>query len=313
MSRANLQVLTRHACSAALLTATLGLAAANGAAQLTPELVARVQWMEETAISPDGQWVAYIRSTAARPGNASKGRARELFLIPAGGGETRLLVSAELSPHKPAWSPDGAFLAFLGVSQEPDARQHVYRVPLHGGEPRPLTDAATDIRAFAFSPDGRSLAYLAAQEPSDSVGERERAGYDAVVYGEPRLHVRLWVKNLPGGVPRPITPTDRTVRTFAWAPDGKAFALQVTEVPTGSRIGTSVVCTLSPRRGASSPCSPEPRGRWATWPGLRTASGSRSSAQHHYVTRLRNQCSSCRSAGGRWPIEPRVMRGQRSG
>lgn len=218
-----------HAGSVALLTATLGTGATDAVGQLTPEDVARVAWIEETAISPDGRWVAYTVSRSAGPGEASGGRPRELFVIPAAGGEPRSVVSAESDPRAPAWSPDGALLAFLAEFQERDARRQVYGVPREGGEARALTRAETDVRAFAFSPDGRSLAYLATQSAADSVAERERRGYDADVYGEPGAHVRLWVQSLDGGGARPVTPPDRTVRDFAWSPEGEAFALHVTE------------------------------------------------------------------------------------
>jgi dipeptidyl aminopeptidase/acylaminoacyl peptidase len=73
-------------------------------------------------------------------------------------------------------------------------------------------------------------------------------GYDAVVYGEPGPHVRLWVKELSGGVPRPVSPPNRTVRDFAWSPDGKTFALQVTE-------GTDWISSRNFRRLYTMPAS----------------------------------------------------------
>jgi Tol biopolymer transport system component len=97
---------------AALLAAVLVVSAADAAAQLTAEDLARVAWIEETAISPDARWVAYIRSLPAAPGQGAR-RARDLFLIPAAGGKPRLLVSAEHAPVSPSWSPDGARLAFI--------------------------------------------------------------------------------------------------------------------------------------------------------------------------------------------------------
>ncbi|HEX6315602.1 MAG TPA: prolyl oligopeptidase family serine peptidase, partial [Gemmatimonadaceae bacterium] len=240
--------LARLAGSAALLATALLSCAAEAAAQLTPEQLARVEWIEETAISPDGQRVAYVRSLATGPGRAARGRARDLFLIPAAGGEPRRLVSADSHPGGPAWSPDGTLLAFLGEYSAQDPHRQVYAVPRDGGEPRALTRAPSGVRGFAFSPDGRSLAYLAPEPVPDPDAERQRKGYDAVVYGEPAAHVRLWVKELSRGAPRAVTPPDRTVREFVWSPDGKAFGLQVTE-------GTDAISSRNFRRLYTTPAA----------------------------------------------------------
>lgn len=216
-------------CCLAFLTATLATGPTEALGQLTPEDIARVAWIEETAISPDGQWVAYVVTRSVRPGEASRGRARELFVIPAAGGEPRSLASEERSPRAPAWSPDGALVAFVADFPERDPHRQVYGMPREGGEPRALTWAGADVQGFAFSPDGKQLAFLAPEPAPDSVLERERRGYDAVVYGEPGAHVRLWIQSLRGDAARPLTPPNRTVRDLAWSPDGGAFALQVTE------------------------------------------------------------------------------------
>lgn len=103
----------RRAGTVALLATVLFITAVDATAQLTPEHVARVAWIEEPAMSPDGRWVAYIRSLPAGPGQATRGRARDLFLTLTAGGEPRLLVSAEHNPASPSWSPGAARLAFL--------------------------------------------------------------------------------------------------------------------------------------------------------------------------------------------------------
>jgi dipeptidyl aminopeptidase/acylaminoacyl peptidase len=238
MSRLDMRSLVRCAGTVALAV-VVASTPSQALAQLRPEDVARLEWIEETAISPDGQWIAYTRSRAAGPGNAARGRPRDLFVIAVEGGDPQQLVSAAWQPGAPTWSPDGALLAFLGESPQQNAPQQVYAVPRNGGEPRPLTSAVTGvpnplgfpsaITSFAFSPDGRSIAWLASQPASDSDGGREPEGYDAVVDGDAGPHVRLWVKNLVGGMPQAITPADRTVRDFGWSPNGRVFALQVTE------------------------------------------------------------------------------------
>jgi WD40-like Beta Propeller Repeat len=186
MSRRDVRTSVKCASNAALLAIVLGTPPTDAVAQLTPEDVARVAWIEETAISADGQWIAYTLSLPAGAGKAARGRPRDLFAISVAGGEPRCLVSAEWKPGAPAWSPDGALVAFLGESPHGNTQRQVYAVPRHGGEPRPLTAAVTDFpsplglpgatTSYAFSPDGRSIAYLASQPVPDSIAKRERLG-----------------------------------------------------------------------------------------------------------------------------------------
>ena len=283
---------------AALLAMVLVVSAADAAAQLTAEDLARVAWIEETAISPDARWVAYIRSLPAAPGQAARGRARDLFLIPAAGGKPRLLVSAEHAPVSPSWSPDGARLAFIAEIKSRGAHRQVYALPLGDNAPRALTSAPTDVRAFALSPDGRSLGYLAAEPVPESIANRERKGDDAIVYGESGPHVRLFVKGLPEGAPRALTPPDRTVWDFALvterkgvrcAGDGKYGLDFISQLP-------SLVFRSSRRRSAHPAC---PHGGAAGPHGVVARRRVSRVCRRHVDARFHGAVAVCRTGGRR--------------
>jgi Tol biopolymer transport system component len=79
-----------------------------------------------------------------------------IYLQPAspGGGEPLQLTSHEASDISPAWSPDGAQIAFIRVSQKPN-ESGVYVAPSSGGRERLLTPVQPD-RPLS---QGRQLAW----------------------------------------------------------------------------------------------------------------------------------------------------------
>jgi len=113
----------------------------------------------QPAFSPDGRLLAY--HSVGRGG---------LWIVPALGGLPRQLTRFGSFP---AWSPDGAEIAFQGQSWVGAAEggyaagegSTLWLVPAAGGEPRRLTSVAAvgpgGQGAPAWSPDGRLLAFLA--------------------------------------------------------------------------------------------------------------------------------------------------------
>src|SRR4051812_4427840 len=104
-------------------------------------------------ISPDGRSVAYTVRETNWDDNAYE---TEIWLADATTGDTRQLTNAKKSSQSPAWSPDGAKLAF--ISDRTDKRQ-VYVISPQGGEAAALTSVEDGVNAFAWSPDGTTIAY----------------------------------------------------------------------------------------------------------------------------------------------------------
>ena len=100
---------------------------------------------------------------------------RHVFVIdvpedgPASGpGEATQITSGDWDDSTPAWSPDGATLAFC--SNRTDERDFnnltdLWTVPVAGGEPRKLTDSQGPAAAPVYSPDGKTIAYLGHNNP----------------------------------------------------------------------------------------------------------------------------------------------------
>jgi dipeptidyl aminopeptidase/acylaminoacyl peptidase len=131
------------------------------------------------AISPDGEWVAFLRVTGA-------GERPQLYVQRADGGDARALTSLPLGAQRPVWAPDSRRIAFTAripeagrysSSVEPraesprrivrmdyrlddvgfigDRRKRLFVVDvLSDSDPVELTDGACDVDSPAWTPDG---------------------------------------------------------------------------------------------------------------------------------------------------------------
>jgi dipeptidyl aminopeptidase/acylaminoacyl peptidase len=243
---------------------------------LTPEQVVALRSVTTVAMSPDGQWVAY---TATRPRDEVETQAppfSELWVVPAAGGEPRLIVGQPRSAATPRWTPDGRMLTFAATLPTAERRQ-VFGVAPAGGEPRPLTASPRGVAAYALSPDGGTIAYTESVPLPGHITERRAVGNDVIVMSEEGTYMRLFVQPL-GGQPRAITPADRVVHDFVWAPDGRWLAVQWTEEPGADpelmyrqihAVAADGAWTRSlvPTEGKLGPMSFSPRGDVFAWLG----------------------------------------------
>ncbi|MBT2290534.1 S9 family peptidase [Paenibacillus albidus] len=118
---------------------------------IMPEDLYGFQWVSSPAIHPDGT-VAYLNQTIDRDKNEYLTHIHALS--PAGAGDRRLTSGDK--DAAPAWSPDGALLAFLRMT---DGSRQLWTIPAGGGEEVQRTAVKRGVGAFAWSPDGKYIAF----------------------------------------------------------------------------------------------------------------------------------------------------------
>src|SRR5262249_28780359 len=145
------------------------LLVAQGAATApTIDQILSIKRAGSPAISPDGRLVAYTVRETNWDENAYE---TEIWMADAATGATHQLTNAKQSSQSPAWSPDGAKLAF--ISDRTDKRQ-IYLIDPRGGEAMPLTSVDDGVGSFAWSPDGKQIAYTMTEPKSDALKDRDK-------------------------------------------------------------------------------------------------------------------------------------------
>jgi tricorn protease len=78
----------------------------------------------------------------------------DLWVADVAGGVARRLTVSKAAVARPAFSPDGRWIAFTGTDE---GGVEVYLVPAEGGEPRRLTHLGTSTLTLGWSADGREV------------------------------------------------------------------------------------------------------------------------------------------------------------
>jgi dipeptidyl aminopeptidase/acylaminoacyl peptidase len=127
----------------------------------------RLRFASGLAVSPDGNWVAYVVSRADSADNTYRA---DLWLAAVDGSEQRRLTWTESATEsQPVFSADGRHLAFVS-RREDDDRSQIYLLPLAGGgEARPVTDLETGAFNPVWSPNGQRMAFFSSIEPGSEV------------------------------------------------------------------------------------------------------------------------------------------------
>lgn len=166
----------------------LGKLDAGGGEAATRQLTFGLSDAAAPAWSPDGRHLAFV-TFRAQPHEEEEddaredgGEKRQVFVMPADGGEARRLTETPEGVELFRWSPDGSGVITLGQAARPPAEAgwarrrrdghddpfvtyqtiptwEIWYQPLEEGEPKRLLAGVRGVDEFDVSPDGRWLAY----------------------------------------------------------------------------------------------------------------------------------------------------------
>jgi len=157
--------------------------------------------------SPDGAWIAY------KFYENESGTTRELFVVPATGGESRRLIETPYdynAAFKYAWCPQGEKLALLCGPRlllfDPASGQ-----PQEVGTlPDPVWGRCYDMQ---WSPDGKTLGLVLEARPNSTHDGKDISG-----------NTRLFTVTIPEGKWTELAGEAGTNYYFVWSPDGEWVA-----------------------------------------------------------------------------------------
>lgn len=222
-------------CLAAVLMASaFALPALADTHAITPDDLVNLKQVADPQITADGTRIAYTVATPRGEGKPALGR---IWRIAATGDARAMELAAPAAANDsaPRWSPDGLQLLFLSdralsdgkKSEAAPASTQVWQVAGDGNAARALTASAGEVLSFSLTHDGRSLAYVALDPLPPEMAARTKRKDDAIEVDHPQQFARLWVRDLPDGTARTLTPERMQVHEAVWSPDGKQLALRI--------------------------------------------------------------------------------------
>ncbi|HEY1987264.1 MAG TPA: S9 family peptidase [Terracidiphilus sp.] len=258
---------------AAVASSAVCFAQGMGAAAKRPmtfEDMMHMKRLGETAVSPDGKWLAYSVTSVDLEKNT---KTPELWLQKIEGGEPQKLAVAQPGDGGPEFAPDGKRILFTSSR---DGSQQVWLADFDSAtgaasNAKKLTSIATEADNAKWSPDGKSVVFTSAVYPdcpaiteTDKAGDKCNADRDAaaaaskvkaqifthLLYrhwnhftGDKRSH--LFLVAVESGAMRDLTPNDahdvppfslEGGGGFAISPDSKelAFTENLDEEPATS-------------------------------------------------------------------------------
>ena len=226
----------RQALALLLLTAAATYAQAPAAPSID-DLI-NLKRVGSPAISADGRHVAFTVRETNWDENAYE---TEIWVGDAATGQSRQVTNARKSSMQPAWSPDGAWLAFVS---DRDGKRQLYRIALRGGEAERLTTTEDGVNAFAWSPSGKQVAFTMQDPVSEAMKERDKRWGEIKLEDQDQRYTHLHVLDLDAKTTRQLTKGSFVVGSFDWSPDGKqiAFDHRITSDPAdGGSADISVV------------------------------------------------------------------------
>jgi WD40 repeat protein len=187
-------------------------------------------------------WLAY---TAREPGTES-----EIYVVRSNGTETKRLTDHPASDEDPAWSPDGARIAFTSSRDGPPG---IYTMNADGSGLTRLTNAMAVHSRPAWSPDGRRIVFvsdrdgnaelyvmnadgtnvvrLTNNQAADTDPDWSPDGTRIAFSSERTGNAEIYVMNADGSGVTRVTTNGTWDGQPAWAPDGIRLAFAHTQCP----------------------------------------------------------------------------------
>ena len=208
--------------------------------------------------SPDGKNLAFIRYFSSFR--------REIFIVPATGGEPRQITSDDARIYGLVWNADSESLFFTSFRR---ANQlNLWQILLNGKtEPQMISTGSKNLQDLAISPNGRTIAFV--EETADEniwvitpdnaprpIIRSTRAdhsqqfspdGAQIVFVSERTGNYEIWLTDADGKNQRQLTNSNGSVGSPRFSPDGKSVVFDA-QIASGSDVYIISVNGGIPRR-----------------------------------------------------------------
>ena len=204
---------------------------------LTPEDVAKMEFVANAVISPKGDKVAYQKIIPVSPTKENQPANVYLYVYDMGSKSSRAFVTG-YSASNIAFRPGHNSITFT-TSKENDKFKALYEINVDGGEAHKIYEFDASISSYNWHPDGNKLAFVS-NEPEKST-EETQLPYQPEIY-ETGLHNSQAFIVTPDNQDAQKINIEGHITALQWSPDGNKLAVSaapsslVDDYYTGQRI-----------------------------------------------------------------------------
>ena len=216
--------------------------------ELTQELGKTVLY-GDIALSPDGERVAWVQSTAA------KAKPKPLYLMSVTGNATATRVSlpeenGERVDSDPVWAPDSKTIAFFSTAGEKDDQRQIWTVNADGSNPQKLTTLQGYAARPHWLPNGKEIAFLYI-EGAGGGGPLLAAPSTTGVIDTAIHNQRIALLDLATRKVRQVSPGDLHIYDFDCSPDGKTLVASAAPGPGDNNWWIAQIYTVDLANGSA--------------------------------------------------------------
>ena len=216
--------------------------------ELTQELGKTVLY-GDIALSPDGERVAWVQSTAA------KAKPKPLYLMSVTGNATATRVSLpeendERVDSDPVSAPDSKTIAFFSTAGEKDDQRQIWTVNADGSNPQKLTTLQGYAARPHWLPNGKEIAFLYI-EGAGGGGPLLAAPSTTGVIDTAIHNQRVALLDLATRKVRQVSPGDLHIYDFDCSPDGKTLVASAAPGPGDNNWWIAQIYTVDLANGSA--------------------------------------------------------------